>query len=267
VTMPPEVHRALFIDLLGFEALVERYPDAVDEVLNDVNGWGWTQLGANGSAKHYSQFFARTLEHHLRSERREGALRALIFSDCAFLMLGGAVRSAQFASRLMRDCILGHTPVRMAIASGSFNHVVTAIEESDGSTISRALFTGTSITRAARMEGIEAYKGMRIFIHPSTPRYDVEAIRAERPVIPLSESGGDGWEVDYLYDSTAEEGAGAESKDAALFRAVAEMREPSMTPRVLRHYSETVDALNKMRVARRRHIIDVPPLAPAEGRG
>jgi hypothetical protein len=239
---------ALYVDILGFEQLIEAHPEAITTHPPDADRS--TSSGTSESSLLYNRFFSRILESQLFSETLNGGLRAMIFSDCAFIVGGTALRTALFAVELMRECVLNHVPVRMGVASGSFNSIRTTTDEFDSSVISRSMFTGTSITRAAKAEG-NPLKGMRIFVHPKTTSAALDNIRLRVKVLPLrSPSKSAGWELDYsrpqgrdVNQDTSEE---AELK---LFRAVAEMRQPDMTKRVKRHYTETVKALNEMRKA------------------
>lgn len=242
--MPPDEQPALYIDLLGFEALIEAHPQAIESESTED---GWKASGTSESSHQYNKFFSRLLEGRMHTEGFNGHFRAMLFSDCAFLVLGTPLRTALLAADLMRECLLEHVPVRMGIGVGSFNAIRSTTDEFDGVVVTRAMFTGTAITRAARIADTPNHKGMRIFIHPKTSSAALDNIRCRVKVLPL-EPVSVGWELDYLNEQTpAGASPSAEDLDIKLFQSVVAMREPGMSAAVLRHYTETFEALNVMR--------------------
>jgi hypothetical protein len=242
--MKPVDQTVLYVDILGFEQLIEAHPEAISNYQVD----GGEVSATSESSYLYNLFFSRILESKLLAATLECAVRAMIFSDCACFVGGTPLCTARFAVELMRECMVKHVPVRMGLADGSFNSIRTTTDEFDRIVISRSMFTGTSVTRAARAERT-LLKGMRIFIHPKTTAAALDNIRPNIKVLPLVPASDLAyWELDYSrpQGSNVDQDA-SEEAEIKLFRAVAEMTKPDMSERVALHYTETWKALNEMR--------------------
>ena len=158
---------ALFIDMLGFAALVEKYPDATAvQYHTDEDGESHNVNVTSQSAERFRLFqlvLDRFLDKH--SEYHPDC-KAMLFSDCAFIVDKSALVCALSAVDLMQDFIRMCIPVRMGIALGTFNEVRSSSDVRGAFSVTRSLFTGTAVARANAAEGCGG-KGMRIFLHPS----------------------------------------------------------------------------------------------------
>ncbi len=66
------------------------------------------------------------------------------------------------------------------------------------------------------------------------------------------------WEIDYLYETGPAQGQlPADESDLALFKAVASMNDPKAEMKVRRQYTETLKALNRMRRANSRKLVNL----------
>lgn len=237
---------ALFIDMLGFAALVEQFPDAVEKIgCVTEDGDRYTIDSPSESAERFRLFqlvLDRFLEQHYQSH--PGG-RAMLFSDCAFILDEHPLVCALAAVDLMQGFIRMAIPVRMGIAFGTFQEVRSSSDVRDAFRVTRSLFTGTAVARASVAERCGG-KGMRIFLHPSlAPRVEDISWRATvlqiDPPYPAAPR-----ELSYLHRGFREQEA--EQDDRELFRLVGVMwdRAPE-TAHV--HYATTIAMLNSMRRA------------------
>ena len=175
----------------------------------------------------------------------------MVFSDCAFLILGPALHTALSATALMRDLMEAGVPVRMGLASGTFDVMRLSSEEYGGCNLTRAVFSGTGIVRAQRAEKCGG-KGMRIFVHPKMAQ-ELESIRQRVAVLPLLKPfPAAQWELSYLFeeDHGQADSSTAAERDQALWTATANIRSTLPQPiaaKVGIHYRETSAAINRMR--------------------
>lgn len=133
----------LFLDLLGFAALTEAHPYHVVEEIDE--GWKIDRFG--DAATQFGRF-QWVLNQALSEEARfRGGLKAMIFSDCAFLLLGTSLSAALFATDLMRQCIMARIPVRMGLGLGTFNAIRFSADNAGATTVNRALFMGDVFRR------------------------------------------------------------------------------------------------------------------------
>jgi hypothetical protein len=142
-------------------------------------------------------------------------------------------------------------PVRIGIGKGTFYDVeyTTTTPAAAARVVSTSRFYGTAVIHAHAAEQCGG-KGMRIFLHQSLDE-DLALIRDNlRPMKLRRPLKGVNYEIDYLHEATA---AGhkpsADEKDRALFGKVALLKNPAWPRKVLRQYTETFAALNRMRKA------------------
>jgi hypothetical protein len=170
----PSEQAVLFVDILGFAELTlssEEYPVRVPpyEIGNWQEDYGagapnfWTE---KSPISHRLVVFHRRLEEVLHKATRQGDLRAMLFSDGAYVVRPGIETMALLAGDIMRTCLLHRIPVRMGLAMGTFEPLKFGAETIGGTGIYTSLFYGTGVVRAYRAER-ESGKGMRIFVHPS----------------------------------------------------------------------------------------------------
>ena len=181
---PPD-QAVLFVDLLGFKALTEAHPHALVHL--ELAKFRLTHSSA--SARVFSTFHS-VLDQALFFAIHEGHMQIMIFSDCAFMVLGNPSYTANFAVKLMRSFIGAEIPVRMGMACGSFENVRVSSDSRGTSTLNRAMFFGTGIVHAHVAES-QGGKGFRIFLHPSMKPH-IRSINAALTVLdlPTEESAG-----------------------------------------------------------------------------
>lgn len=240
----------IFVDMLGFAAQTERCPTQT------VSGPGWSQTS---KTSHKFATFQRVLENCIFDQRLNGGLQAMFFSDCAFLNLGNSLRVSRLAIDLMRQFILVKVAVRMGIGQGTFYLRQCSNEFSDDATIARALFFGTAVVRAHHAE--RGGKGLRIFVHPSV-ELDERSIR----VLPLSSSSSyANRELNFLYEpGPLNRHPPASHYDRRLFGEVHNMKDLAPVEEHI-HYTETTDAMNRMRKQFGREEIDLKGLSAENG--
>jgi hypothetical protein len=242
--MPGEV-AALFIDMLGFAALVEQYPDAI-AVHGGMteDGESYTYNSSSPSAERFRLFqlvLDRFLERHYPDHP---TCKAMLFSDCAFIVDKHVLVCARSAVDLMQAFIGMAIPVRMGIGFGTFNEVRSSSDVREAFSVTRSLFTGTAVARANAAERCGG-KGMRIFLHPSLATC-LEHISWRAYVLPLDPPyPAAPCELSYLYRALLREEE-ADKDDRELFRLVGLMWDWAPES-VHAHYAATIAALNSMR--------------------
>ena len=153
----------IFIDMLGFAQFTAANPTRTIE-------FGPDEDGNSGSATTPLQSrvnrFQQILDHVIREEQLSGGVSAMIFSDCAYVDVGTALRAAHVAIKLMNLSIAADVPVRVGIGTGTFYGFKYSTELVGTDMITKALFAGTAVVNAHAAEQCGA-KGCRIFVHPS----------------------------------------------------------------------------------------------------
>jgi hypothetical protein len=246
----------IFVDMLGFANLTEKFRLRVIQHPPDEMGYNHSSTSEMSNQFHR---FTRVLGTTVFENKFYGELRAMLFSDCAFLDFGNSIRAALAATALMRDFVKERVPVRMGIGRGTFYPFEFSTEVSRATTVARALFVGTAVVRAHSAEQCGG-KGLRIFVHPLVEP-EIPSIQRRIKVMALAKTFKNAsWELDYLPEGgPANDAPLEEAADRELFEAVAEMKDPSAPMRVRRHYVETLKALNRMRRANSKPPINIRP--------
>lgn len=236
----------VFVDMLGFADLTEQFPKRLIHSGPDQHGFEHTSTSLAAD-----QFwrFNRILESCVSEHRLNGSLRAMLFSDCAFLELGNSFRAGMVSLELMRRFIVEKVPVRMGIGKGTFYPSRFSTDLIDSTIVSRSLFVGTAVVRSHCAEKCGG-KGLRIFVHPSA-----EAEFSSKRVALVTPYETAKWELDFLHETRpAQQRPSAEEDDRSLFDAVAEMKE--MAPEnEQHHYLDTLEAMNRMRQKNNRSLL------------
>lgn len=247
----------LYVDMLGFSALTEGHPDVfVTRVDGDFETTAMTPSSAQFNRFH------RILEQYVVRRSLDGADRAMIFSDCAFLVFPNALLAATHSVELMRNFLVERVPVRMGLGHGTCHAVRFTSDTIDKFSLTRAMFSGTAIVRSSEAEK-KGGKGCRIFVHPSLTD-QVGFIEQSVPVLvlPLPSEFAQ-WELCYLHDhhSPAIPGRSAADLDLDLLSSVEIMRRQNqepIDPKVATQYTDTFAALNRMRLKLSRPLMDLP---------
>ena len=92
----------IYVDMLGFANLTERFPTHLIHSGPDEEGFR-----SSSSTETFNTFnrFHRILDKCVFDQRLNGPIRAMLFSDCAFLELGTSLLTAVSATELMRSFI------------------------------------------------------------------------------------------------------------------------------------------------------------------
>lgn len=241
-----EPHVLVFVDILGFEAITREIRVRVEDYPLDERGF--TGSGTTELQGRFARF-SNVLDRHVFDEAFRGGVQALLFSDCGFLVYENSLRAALAARDLMRCFITQGVPVRIGLGKGTFYDLEykTTTTAEPSRVVSTSRFYGTAVVNAHAAERCGG-KGMRIFLHESLED-DLSIIGQRVCALELRRTFRSvRYELDYLY---AQEPIGAElsedEKDRELFAQVALLKNPVWPKRVLRHYTETHAALNRMR--------------------
>ncbi len=240
----------LFVDILGFAALVEQ-----DEEL--YVRWAETMSGLYASMRTpppsplqvLFERFHRNLESALQ-EAKAWRPPAIVFSDSAFIADSQLPIIVDLSRRLMTKLIADDVPARMGLGFGGFNAARFSTETRKQHTHHISEFYGTAVVRAHQAESC-GVSGMRILVHPSVEpglaKYNPEehgrwgSLAAPKfSLLPLSAEAkyGVNKELDYLTHSPADEN---------LVNGVKRMKETAPAA-VARHYDETITAMTAMKV-------------------
>jgi hypothetical protein len=150
----------------------------------------------------------------------------------------------------------------MGIGRGTFYDFEYSTNTDLGSSlVSKSRFLGTSVLNAYDAEQCGG-KGMRIFVDASLRDALTLPSQCDR-LVPLQQPLKNvGWELNYLHDrEPMSREADADAKDLKLFDNVAAMTDPNADPEILRHYTDTFEAMNRMRFQLSRKCVDIDRLA------
>ena len=155
-----ENRAVVYLDLLGFAALVEASPKHFMTKPSDIVS---SQTWPSNPAAERLAAFHEIIDSKISAEQPN---HAMVFSDCAFGVFYTPTACADFAAVLMQDFLRAQVPVRMGLGFGTFHAGGTSTRFAENSTVVRSMFGGTSVVRAVTAEGCGG-KGMRIFAHSS----------------------------------------------------------------------------------------------------
>lgn len=121
MTEPFETTFILFVDMLGFAALVEKEGDDLNELNPIFTG---VELYSPSSAESLLGYrfinFHRCLNQARVRLQEMGAGTAIVFSDSAFFRIDTLENAIHLARTLMFELVTSETPVRMGLARGSY---------------------------------------------------------------------------------------------------------------------------------------------------
>ena len=154
-------HTLIFVDMLGFAALVEKHPCRIEDTPPTDDGY---EVVHTAPTQRQFNLFDKVLDDSI--QQRDGDISAMLFSDCAVLNPGNSLRAALIARDLMRKFIKVGVPVRMGIGKGTFySFGYSTNTGGDSILVTKSRFIGTAVVRAHAAEQCGG-KGMRIFVHP-----------------------------------------------------------------------------------------------------
>jgi hypothetical protein len=246
----------IFVDILGFGDLTNQYRVRVEDCVENYRGKEYSGSRTTEIQRQIN-CFNRIISSGVSAATALFGTQAMLFSDCAFLVFTKdnlddrpAVRTGMVATDLMRKFIKNLIPVRMGIGKGTF-YDLEYLTTTNGKLItSKSRFIGTAVTcahdAAERCEG----KGLRIFVHESAEE-DLPRMGGSLKVPQTLKSVK--WELDYLYDpQPIGKQEQLERDDRELFDNVASMNTPDLSESARLHYTETLAALNRMRISNSR---------------
>src|SRR5216683_7607110 len=109
----------LFVDMLGFAALVEKEGDELNELSPIFTG---VELYSPSPAESLLGYrfinFHRCLNEARVRLQEMGTGTAIVFSDCAFFRIETLDHAIDLARSLMFDLVTSETPARMGLAHG-----------------------------------------------------------------------------------------------------------------------------------------------------
>jgi hypothetical protein len=246
MTQPFEMTFILFVDMLGFAALVESEGDELNELNPIFTG---VELHSPSPAEsllgyRFINFHRRLNEARLRLQEM-GAGTAIVFSDSAFFRIKTLDHAIDLARSLMFDLVTSEIPVRMGLARGSYRMLRFLTDSSAHVSFHMSQFLGTGIVRAYQTERC-GVPGLRILLHPDLePLLDKEAWRivsvepSERMLLNVQS------EVNYLEYPT-DNHLGPDYEDCIQFDCLLRMLSET-DERFQYHYLETFNAWNMMR--------------------
>jgi hypothetical protein len=121
---PFEATYLLFVDMLGFSALVEAEGDELDEISPIFTN---AELYSPSSAESLLGYrfinFHQCLNQARVRLQELGAGTGIVFSDSAFFRIDALMDAIQFARTLMFELVTNEIPVRMGLARGSVPNV------------------------------------------------------------------------------------------------------------------------------------------------
>jgi len=250
----------IFVDILGFGAMTQEC---------QVRVRNWHDGGFSGSSTTQMQAwlngFDAVLHQCVFQQPDYGCVQVMLFSDCAYLVFENSLGAALISASLMRAFALHRVPVRMGIGKGTFYSIELSTSTNVGNVVvSKCRFMGTAVVGAHSAEQCGG-KGMRIFLDPSLDE-DLLCVRSRVKTILLPQLLKKvQWELDYLYESQpiAREDE-VEDNDRKLFDRVARMKDPQSSQEVQAQYTETLEAMNRMRQANNRKLVDLNSLGYGE---
>lgn len=245
MTQPFETTFILFVDMLGFAALVEKEGNELNELNPIFTG---VELYSPSPAESLLGYrfinFHRCLNQARVRLQEMGAGTAIVFSDSAFFRTDTLENAIQLARTLMFELVTSDTPVRMGLARGSYRMLRFLTDSSANVSFHMSQFLGTGIVRAYQTERC-GVPGLRILLHPDLePLLDKEVLR----IIPVKPSEkmrlNVQSEVNYL--ETTDNHLGPDFEDCIQFDCLRRMT--GLTDESLQyHYIETFNAWNVMR--------------------
>ncbi len=245
MTEPFETTFILFVDMLGFAALVEKEGDELNELSPIFTG---VELYSPSPAESLLGYrfinFHRCLNQARVRLQELGAGTAIVFSDSAFLRIDSLENAVHIARTLMFELVTSEVPVRMGLARGSYRMLRFLTDSSARVSFHMSQFLGTGVVRAYETEGC-GVPGLRILLHPDLERLlDKDALR----IIPVKPNEkmrlNVRYEVNYL-DPTADR-LGQDFDDCIQFDSLRWMAAVTDEP-FQYHYLETFNAWNVMR--------------------
>ena len=166
MAQPFETTFILFVDMLGFAALVEKEGEELNELNPIFTG---VELYSPSPAESLLGYrfinFHRCLNQARVRMQEMGAGTAIVFSDSAFFRMDTLDTAINIARTMMFELVTSEIPVRMGLARGSYRMLRFLTDSSAHVSFHMSQFLGTGIVRAYQTEGC-GVPGLRILLHP-----------------------------------------------------------------------------------------------------
>jgi hypothetical protein len=245
MTEPFATTYILFVDMLGFAALVEAEGDELNELDPVFTGVELYPSSEKSLLGFRFINFHRCLNDARVRLQKLGTGTAIVFSDSAFLRIDTLEQAIDVARSLMFDLVSNEVPARIGIARGSYRMLRFLTDSSAQASFHVSQFLGTGVVRAYKTERC-GIPGLRILLHPDLePLLDKDAMR----IIPAKPGEkmhlGVRSEVNYL-DPKTDSHLGKDYEDCLQFDALRWMVNTA-DEAFHYHYIETFHALNVMR--------------------
>ncbi len=246
----------LFVDVLGFAALIEQHVLDVDSIRRFERPLSFrsfediARIQDNPLTRTFGGFH-RSIRWALETASMRHSVTAITFSDSAFIATGHLNQAAAIAVDILQSLLSQRILVRIGIACGSFAAVRFRSDVSNDGGDHAAHFLGTAVVRAYGAEQC-GIKGARILLHPSTETlfstssYTPAARQPPLNVITcapdeVENRAGVRYEVDYWTMKVTAE--------AAAWHALQDQWTAS-PERFHDHYRATASAVDRMRVSK-----------------
>jgi hypothetical protein len=246
MAQPFETTFILFVDMLGFSALVEKEGDDLNELNPIFTGVElYSPTPAESLLGYRFVNFHRCLNEARVRLQEMGAGTAIVFSDSAFFRIDSFEDAIHLARTLMFELVPSEIPARMGLARGSYRMLRFLTDSSAHVSFHMSQILGTGVVRAYETERC-GLPGLRILLHPDLePLLDKDALR----IIPVTPSENMRLnvrsEINYL-DTTDDNHLGPNFDDCIQFDCLRSMI--SLTDeRFQYHYIETFNSWNVMR--------------------
>lgn len=239
---PADEKAVLFVDVLGFAALVDENPVDIDDLAGQErlsHHLASALAGYKNPLTSAFWWFHHSLKWALEMARMNHPVTAISFSDSAFIATDRMAQAIEIATELTKSLLRHGIPARTGIAHGSFAAVRFKSDISIDSGEHAAHFLGTGVVRAHEAEKC-GVKGIRILVHSSA----VPLLDETVPVLELAEderksSIGVRHELDY-WSFNVTDGRKA-------WHAIQDLWD-SAPNQVKVHYESTARAVDRMRV-------------------
>lgn len=245
MTQPFETTFILFVDMMGFAALVEKEGDELNELNPIFTG---VELYSPSPAESLLGYrfinFHRCLNQARLRLQEMGAGTAIVFSDSAFFRIETLDNAIHLARTLMFDLVTSEAPVRMGLARGSYRMLRFLTDSSAYVSFHMSQFLGTGIVRAHQTERC-GIPGLRILLHPDLePLLDKKELR----IVPVKSSASLRLNVqsEVNYIDATDNHLGKDYENCIEFDCLRRMAGETDEP-FQYHYVETFNAWNIMR--------------------
>ena len=246
MAQPFETTFILFVDILGFSALVEKEGDDLNELSPIFTGVElYSPTPAESLLGYRFINFHRCLNQARVRLQEIGAGTAIVFSDSAFFRIDSLEDAIHLARALMFELVTSEIPARMGLARGSYRMLRFLTDSSAQVSFHMSQFLGTGVVRAYETEHC-GIPGLRILLHPDIePLLDKDALRII-PVKPREKMRLNvRFEVNYL-DAAGDNHLGHDFDDCIQFDCLRTMIGLTSEP-FQYHYIETFNSWNVMR--------------------